>query len=84
MGVIIMKKKKKSNGRREEKDARCPICILFDGFKDKIDECSDIVEHFSKAKKEVLEGLKKIIEHEMGLQKKKKKKKDFSKVNIAD
>ena len=44
-----MKKKKKSNARREEKDARCPICILFDGFKDKIDECSDIVEHFSNA-----------------------------------
>jgi hypothetical protein len=75
-----MKKKKKSNARREEKDARCPICMLFDGFKDKMDECSDIVEHFSKAKREVLEGLKKIIEHEMGLQKKRRRKRIFLKL----
>ncbi len=81
-----MKKKKTTSRKEDKKDARCPFCIILDGFKDKMDECSDITEHFSKAKKEVLEGFKKIIDREMdSLRKKKKgKKKDFSKVNIDD
>lgn len=79
-----MKKKKKKIAQKDEKDERCPLCIILDGFKDKMEGYSDIIDHFSKAKMEVFEGIKKIVNREIELKKKKKRKKDFSKVNIDD
>ena len=75
-----MKKKKKTNTPKGKKKHQCPLCLIMDTFKGKIDEYDDIIDHFSKAKKEVLEGFKKIIDREMDSLK--KKKKDFSKVDI--
>lgn len=81
--MTITKKKKSKPKSKKRKDEKCPFCTITDSLKGKMDAYNEIIEHFSKAKVEVLEGFKKIINSEMDIKAKKKRGKN-SRVKIND
>ena len=75
-----MKKTKKLI--EQEKEEKCPLCVLIDSVKHTMDDYGDVCDHFTKAKVEVLEGISQLIHREISSMKKKKTKKGFSKVTV--
>lgn len=78
---MAAKNNKQSKNKKEE-TGRCPLCVIMDSLKGKMDEHRDIIDHFVQAKVEVLEGFKKIIDREIGSLRGKKRKKNFSRVDL--
>jgi hypothetical protein len=68
--------------KKEEREIICPLCLLIRSFSAKEKQYQHFFEHLNKARLEILEAIKALIDERMSELQRKKGKKKVEKIDV--